>query len=242
MKELYNRDLRDLWKSKLFCGFEEEDMLRLLATSDMRVVEYRKGDIIRNYGEETQEIGVLLRGTAFVEFSDVDGSKVNLSALNAGDEIGGFLAIGGESFRRIMIYAGSPCRILFISDLRRSLLEGQGELNAMLTKNLLRHWSEKLRYLYQRLILFSRRQVQERIRLYLMSLPRVDSVVEVPMNRTEWADYLGMHRTVLSRELTRMQQAGTIGVEGRRITLLDCALFDEAQFAGAPCGDGDGTE
>ena len=112
----------------------------------------------------------------------------------------------------------------------------------MLTKNLLRHWSEKLRYLYQRLILFSRRQVQERIRLYLMSLPRVDSVVEVPMNRTEWADYLGMHRTVLSRELTRMQQAGTIGVEGRRITLLDCALFDEAQFAGAPCGDGDGAE
>ena len=58
-----------------------------------------------------------------------------------------------------------------------------------------------------------------------MSLPSVDGEVTLPMNRTALAAYLGVDRTALAREVTRMQEEGLISVNKRRVRLLDREFF-----------------
>ena len=44
--------------------------------------------------------------------------------------------------------------------------------------------------------------------------------------REEIADYLGVARPSLSRELGRMQQEGIIRIDGREVFILNQELFD----------------
>ncbi len=220
-----NMDLQDytakLLKCWVFKGIEEKDMLELLSFVSTRVEHFHKGEIIHHYGDGVQEMGLILEGQVIVEYCDIDGSKANLSMLKQGEEFGAFIAIGGESFGRIMVYAGLPTTVFFIDIRALNSLSVHSKAEAFMMNNLLTLWSEKLMYLYHRLIIFSHRLVKDRIRLSLSGLKCDGDVIEVPLNRTEWADFLGVDRTALSRELGKLQAEGIIEVRRNRIRLLD---------------------
>ena len=63
--------------------------------------------------------------------------------------------------------------------------------------------------------------LKEKLAIYLLENADEKACVELSMNRENLADFLGVARPSLSRELMNMQKAGLIEVEKERIRICD---------------------
>ncbi len=63
--------------------------------------------------------------------------------------------------------------------------------------------------------------LRERIAIWLIDAMDENAVVNLPMNREQLADFLGVARPSLSRELMRMQKDGLIEVNKKMIRVCD---------------------
>lgn len=64
------------------------------------------------------------------------------------------------------------------------------------------------------------KSLRDRIFLYLNSLiPDKDGWLQIPFSQTVLAEFLGVNRSALSRELGRMQDEDLIQINGKRIQL-----------------------
>lgn len=77
-----------------------------------------------------------------------------------------------------------------------------------------------------------RRQADERVALFLHGLQArlhniggASDTIELPMSRADIGQFLGLALETVSRGFTRLQEHGVIGVEGRRISVLDQAAL-----------------
>jgi CRP-like cAMP-binding protein len=84
----------------------------------------------------------------------------------------------------------------------------------------------QLRQTRARLVLLGRKTAAERVASFLLEMAErlhVSSgpVIDLPMNRGDIADYLGLTIETVCRELTDLRHQGTIAVERARISILD---------------------
>lgn len=210
-----------LTQSEVFRGIEGDKLLRILNAMGARVVEYAKGEIIYRYGDEVRETALVLEGTVAVEAEDAEGEDINLNMLHKGDEFGAFLVVSGNMRSLMHIYAGTRCAVLMF-DLRALAMGGDRSPETWrLVNNLLVSFARRCVDLYQKVQIFGKKRIRARIKLYLMSLDFAGDEVVLPLNRTALAAYLGVDRTALARELSRMQQEGIIAVDKRRVRILN---------------------
>ena len=65
------------------------------------------------------------------------------------------------------------------------------------------------------------------LRSRMTDLRRVDDELHLPMSRHEIGSYLGLASETISRTLTRFEDAGLIGIQGRHITISDVPGLQE---------------
>ena len=90
-----------------------------------------------------------------------------------------------------------------------------------LTQNMLEILSENNFKITRKLHIVSTSSLRERIAIWLIDSMDEKGVVELKMNREQLADFLGVARPSLSRELMRMQADGLVLVSKKMITVLD---------------------
>ncbi len=90
-----------------------------------------------------------------------------------------------------------------------------------LTQNMLEILSEDNFKMTRKLHIISTSSLRERIAIWLIDSMNENSVVELRMNREQLADFLGVARPSLSRELMRMQKDGLIEVSRKAIRICD---------------------
>ena len=91
------------------------------------------------------------------------------------------------------------------------------------------------------MLLLGRKNAQERVAALLLLLlrrlsapecascaPAPDHRIDLPLSRTEMADYLGLRIETVSRQLRSLQVAGVIEAHGRTITVRDVAALERA--------------
>ena len=87
--------------------------------------------------------------------------------------------------------------------------------------NLLDNMAHTNSFLNEKVRILSQKGVRDRILVYFSTLPvssRGSSML--PFSKTKMAEFLGLNRSAMSRELHRMEEDGLIAVNGRRIHLL----------------------
>ena len=228
MNRNLNRYIDTLLGSEIFSGFTPADMQHVFELSRARVVEFRKDEAVYRYGDAVREMGVVLEGTIIVEANNAEGEKTNLNILMQGDEFGVYLVVSGARRSPMSVYAASRSKVMYFDIERMSQLQNKDRVIWKMMDNLLHSFADKLVDHYRRLHIYGQKRVRSRVRMYLMSLEREDDVVVLPLNRTDWAAYLGVDRTALARELSRMRDEGLIGIDKRRIRLLNTAFFEAA--------------
>ncbi len=98
---------------------------------------------------------------------------------------------------------------------------------ARVTANLLHEMGRGSLFLNRRMQILAQKRLRNRIKLYLQMLtPDPELRFHLDMERSELADYLGVDRSALSRELGRMQKEGILSYQGPYIHVLDKDLLD----------------
>lgn len=225
MRRDYQRYEETISQSDLFRGIEGDGLASLLEALRARVVNYAKGQTIYGCGDLVTESAMVLEGTVIVEDSDIEGEDTNLNMLQKGETFGMVLALSGNGKSPMHVYAGTRCTLLVFDLLDASRHATTGTEQWRLVNNIMVSFAEKCADLYRKLQIYGKKHIRSRLRLYLLGLDIVDDEVTLPLNRTALAKYLGVDRTALAREITRMQQEGIIAVDKRRVRLLDRDFF-----------------
>ena len=225
MKQDLGRYRETLEHSDMFRGIDGEALTVLLDSMRARVIRYAKGETIYRVGDGIMESALVLEGTVMANISDAEGEDTNLNMLRKGDEFGTFIVLSGSMRSPMHVYAGTRCAILMYDLLPVIAKPVRDENEAKLINNIISSLAGKCVDLYQKVRIFGKKRIRGRIRLYLMSLPNRNGEVSLPMNRTALAAYLGVDRTALAREITRMQAEGLIAVDKRRVRLVDRDFF-----------------
>ena len=85
-------------------------------------------------------------------------------------------------------------------------------------------------FLNQKTRILSQKKLRDRIKVFLRGQSvEEDGSVRLEFNRTELARFLGVNRSALSRELSRMRKEGVLSLDGKSLRLLDRGFLTHGQ-------------
>jgi CRP/FNR family transcriptional regulator, nitrogen fixation regulation protein len=105
-------------------------------------------------------------------------------------------------------------------------LEEKAVTDTRFARQLRQQFAAQMRRMRGQLLLLGRKTAFERIASFLVEMSErlhvgSESAIELPMSRTDIADYLGMTIETVCRGLSDLRQRGTIAVERSRIAIRD---------------------
>lgn len=120
----------------------------------------------------------------------------------------------------------------------RSGLAALADQDCILSRRIRELTAMQFRAGREHVILLGRMTAFERIASFLLEMARrmkLDgrSHVELPMNRADIADYLGLTTETVCRQLTQHRRDGTIAINGTKITIANRRMLEAAGCEGA---------
>ncbi len=202
-----------LSKTMLFSGIDPAAIEPVLHCLDASLRRYNKGNVIFSAGDKVKKIGLLLNGTASIESNDIWGNRSILDSLTAGKIFGENYAFLQDEPLMVNVVASRPCEVMFLNI--RHLIEHEGcscGPEQKLLQNLLQISARKSLHLSRRIFHTSAKTIRGRLLSYLsyQAISRGSTSFDIPYNRQELSDYLGVDRSAMSFELSKMQKEGIL--------------------------------
>ena len=207
--------------SKLFQGLEIDEIEKVCNVIKPSEREYSKNQIIVNQGEPVGNIGILKRGSAVSMKYHFDGNTQLLRVYNQGEVFSLDAVNTSLSTSPVTLISQTDSIVVFIPYAK--IFEAE-TISPETKKTIMGNSSEMLgneliRLMYK-IDVLSKRTLRERILTYL-SLIRERSdgnTFDIGMNQEQFAQYLCVNRSVLSKELNKMRNSGLIDYKGSRFT------------------------
>ena len=213
-----------LSKTPLFAGIEPKDLSALLTCLNPRTRQYKKQETIALEGSSFEGIGCVLSGEVSILKENAAGDRVIMSILPPGSLFGEMAAFTANPAWPATAVASEACAVLFIpTDKLTGACGSACEWHTRLIGNMLRILSEKALALNRKLDYLLMKTMRGKLCAFLLDQCRRagNATFLLPMNRNELADYLGVSRPSMSRELGRMRDEGLIDFHMATIRLLD---------------------
>lgn len=209
-------------ETALFRQITEKELSLLESNGCIRLKSYGKDETILHAGAKTDELGIVLEGTVFIEHIDFLGNKSIISSIHEGNIFAETYALCSES---LMVDAVSSCEsaVLFLNVKRLAACDKSLEqIRQKIMKSLLFMSAQKNLTLSSRIFCTSPKSARMRILAYLSSESTKSGSlsITIPFNRQQMADYLNLDRSALSKELCRMRDDGIISFRKNSFTLL----------------------
>lgn len=198
---------------QLFRGVEEKDILSMLQCLGVKKRTYRKGETILSEGDTTEWIGVVCSGMAVIEHSDVWGSNSILGHVPPGAAFGeSYACIPGEALL-INVTAAEDTEVWFLNvgKVLRTCANACA-FHTTLLRNLLSDCASKSLQLSRRIVHTTPKSIRGRLLSYFSERIKQSGgcSFDIPYNRQQLADYLGVDRSAMCSELSRMQREGLL--------------------------------
>lgn len=213
--------------NQLFKGLTLTYIETFLLSVDSKKNTYKKGEFIFQEGDKFDCLCILLEGNILLSQDDEYGNRNIIDKLSAGDMFAEVFSLTSEKISPVTATALSSTTILSIDT--NTLLESKAndtsdeiKLKYFFTSRLLNIFANKNIYLISKIELISRRNIRDKILLFLENNKGLSNsnIFEIPFSRKEMADYLGVDRSALSRELGRLKDDGIIDFEKNTFKLL----------------------
>lgn len=210
-------------KIPLFRGLTENEIRELLNPQNTRKRIFEKGETVLYEGEPVRETGIVLSGKVIIELSDAWGNNSVISGVEKGGAFAEAYACVPGSLMLQHVTAYEKSEILFIDI--RALLETDGVKNKAqlkLLKNMLTVCASKNLKLSSRMLNITPKTIRARLMSYFSECVKTSGSYkfEIPYDRRQLADYLGVDRSALSAELSKMQKDGLIEYNKNRFKIL----------------------
>lgn len=213
-----------LQKNELFEGTDDAELRSMLSCLGYTVRQYPKNDMIWNVGTKTQSFGIVAEGQAQVIREDWFGTRSIIAAIPPGGVFGEAFACAGVERSPVAVRAGADSIVLFLSaEKLLTVCSNACGFHGRLIRRLTRMLARKNIELNRKIEFMSRRTTKEKLEAYLLSEygRQKNNPFLIALDRAELADYLGVDRSAMSRELSRMKQAGVIDYWKNSFKILD---------------------
>jgi CRP-like cAMP-binding protein len=186
--------------------------------------------IVYREGTSAHSVFIVADG-AVKAFRDLPSGRRRVMAFQFADDVFG-LAQGGQyvnSVQTITAVTLYRMRVATLSDALRR--------DADLAFQFLCKVTHELRGSLRHTVIVARRDAVGRVTMFLRMLehdarPRHDARIEIPMSRSDAANYLGLSLESVSRALSGLERSRVIALEGRRkIRVLDRSRFERIAAA-----------
>lgn len=198
---------------ELFNGINKNEIAELLPCLSAKHCHYKSDEIIFLSNQQITKFGIVLFGEVQIIHEDYYGNRNILTKLTVGN-------LFGESFA-CSPYNNLPVNVIAASDVDVLLIECPKvtktcknccDYHNRLIQNLLGIIAKKNILLNQKLEILSKRTTKDKLLAYLSyEAKRLNNnQFSIPFNRQELADYLGVERSAMSVELSKLKNEGLL--------------------------------
>lgn len=222
----------------IFQGIGEEDIQQIFNCYHFISKEFSKNEYILLEGDHVVYVGIILHGTVLMEKNDSFGNNYFFTELRE-HELFGEPFMGKDLQNSTVNYkAMTNCVILFFpyQEIWKKCNKNCNA-NQVFTQNLMNLLAHKTRTLLTKIEILSKKSLRDRILTFLFIAKTNQDITDnryhvilndkleenqlsLNLNKTELAEYLGVNRCALVRELSRMQKDNILRIEKNMYTIL----------------------
>ncbi len=204
----------------LFRDLSKKEIDEFLEESGSDSKLFYEGQYIFEDLERPDYLYLLLSGQVQVEKLDPSGKRMIVNKFNKKGTIFGevYLYLNKHEYDYSCL-ATVDSQVLRIP--RQALLIGDkpSPINRKINENMLAILSEKAYFLNQKILILASRNLREKIIKFLIQRMDENHKVNLTITREEMADFIGVTRPSLSRELMKMQDLGLLTIDKNIIYL-----------------------
>ncbi len=207
-------------KTNIFTNIKDEDITKMLKCFEAKKRTFKKDMVIMNYIGNTSTIGIITKGSAELIRNDYNGNRTIIDTLSEDDIFGEVFS--SYNIDELSIRALEETEILFIDYYHiTKRCKKACPFHSKLVENTLNILSEKIINSNERIEILVKKTIREKILTYLdiISKKKLSKTFTIPLTYTDLADYLGVDRSAMQREIKNLKEDNVIKVNKKRITL-----------------------
>ena len=210
-------------QNPMFAGISVESLRSLMGCLAARMQTYPKGAPVFIEGDPAGFIGFVLEGTVQIVRDDFYGNRSLIMVAEQGETFAESFACANVKTMPLSGFAAQDCTVMWL-ECRRMLTvcsNACGFHNA-LVKNLLQEVAQKNLLLSQKVQFMSQKTTKEKLLAYLQDQAKRKNATEftIPLDRQALADYLGVERSAMSAEISKLRREGVLESEKNHFKLL----------------------
>ena len=205
----------------IFRKIANDDKIKLLKTLEADTIDIPKGSSVSEFMRYKNFIGVVLEGNIQIVSTDHEGNRTITENLKTNDIFGSKITSLSDLDAELIAIKDSRVIIIEYFALTHNTFNSQPYYQQF-TANLLDITMSIINERNERIIILSKKTIRNRLLKYFEIMKKKSGMrsFRLPFTYTDLADYLGVDRSAMTRELKNLKDEGIIEVTNRRITLL----------------------
>ena len=212
-----------LSQCSLFFGISRQEMGLMLNCLGGKITCIAKGKSVFLEGNPARFVGVVLSGAVQIVRDDYYGNRSVLTVVSPGGLFGEAFACAGVEALPVSAMALQASTVLLL-DCKRVLTgcSNACPFHSRLVRNLLQGIARKNLMLTSKIRCMSQKTTREKLMEFLLEQAKQHGSAEfvIPYDRQALADYLGVERSAMSAEISKLKKAGRIDCSGSRFRVL----------------------
>lgn len=221
---LKDTDIKLLSTFALFKGISVPEISAMIGCLGAAKRHFDKGEVVFRRGETIDSLGLVLDGRVRIERVDVWGNTSVIGQAGSGAVFAEVFAVLSDEPLGVDVVAAVPCELLFLNVGNALSPCSKGcPQHAKLAGNLISTIARKNLNLFEKIACQAPRTIRGKLLAYLSSQAQLagSNEFDIPFNRQQLADYLGVDRSALSAELSRMRDDGLLETHRSHFVLME---------------------
>lgn len=213
-------DLTALKKIPLFRSIHEAEVEKIFSELNITETHFKKGEILALQDELCNRLIILLSGSVKGEMTDPSGKVVKVEDIYAPSPLAILFLFGPDNRFPVQAIAREDVTALVIP--KQSVLR-MLSMDQNLLKNYLDISADFASRLSKKLHFMSFRTIRQKLAVYILNLSKMkqEDTIELDKTKSALAEYFGVSRQSLERELSNMQHDGLLTADKKMITITD---------------------
>lgn len=211
-------EMEKLRRAPLLANADISLLARCVSENRIFVKKYTKGATVHRQHDHCATLDVVLSGNLVAYSLSENGSAVTLFEFRENGIVGANLLLGDDSRYPLNIYSVTTCELLHMTkDAVLELLHGYD-----FVMQYIKSLSLNSQSMNRKIMILTQKTLRDNLLDYFrhQALVQDSSDIRLPVSKKELADYMGVQRPSLFRELKRMKSDGLIDISNRLIKIL----------------------
>ncbi len=190
-----------------------DDHILLKEAENAEKLCFSKGDVIASSGENSRQLGIILKGSAQVT---KDSGRVKMSVLSKGDVFGAITLFGNNSGFLTDITAAEKCEAVFFSpESIERILSADGET----ARCYIGYLSDRIGFLNGKIDSYTGTTASAKLAAWLLKNTEQDE--EITLSMTKLCGLLNISRASVYRAFEELQNGECVVRNGKNIKVTD---------------------